>query len=71
MAKLRKEKDEHSVAELRVFLTNTERSLSREIKRRIESQSYIENLCEEKVAAMEERLHLVMDNHVKGIKDRL
>jgi len=70
-AKLRKEKDEHSIAELRVSLTNTERSLSREIKRRIESQSYIEKLCEEKVAAMEERLHLVMDNHVKGIQDRL
>lgn len=70
-AKLRKEKDEHSIAELRVSLTNTERSLSREIKRRIESQGYIEKLCEEKVVAMEERLHTIMDQHVQGIQERL
>ena len=44
---IRKEKDEHSIAELRVQMAGMDRSLSTEIKRRID-EIYASEIVEEK-----------------------
>ena len=44
--KIRKEKDEHSIAELRVQMKAMENALSAEIKRRIELNRQIERRCQ-------------------------
>jgi len=71
LSKLRKEKDEHSIAELRVSMSNMDRSLSHEIKRRIEATANLERICTEKIAAMEDRLNTIIDEKVKLIQDKL
>jgi len=70
-AKQRREKDDHTVAELRVCMTNMDESLSQEIKRRIESTTSLETMCSEQISAMEVRLNSIIDARVDTVKGRL
>lgn len=68
--KIRKEKEEHVVAELRVCLNDMDRSLSQEIKRRLESTQTIKQECEQKIKSMEERLNNVIDERIDTVQIR-
>jgi len=70
-AKQRKEKDDQTIAELRVCMTNMERSLNQEIKRRIECTTSLETKCTEQISAMEERLNSIIDAQADTIKGQL
>eukprot|EP00568_Trieres_chinensis_P010213 CAMPEP_0183294322 /NCGR_PEP_ID=MMETSP0160_2-20130417/2714_1 /TAXON_ID=2839 ORGANISM="Odontella Sinensis, Strain Grunow 1884" /NCGR_SAMPLE_ID=MMETSP0160_2 /ASSEMBLY_ACC=CAM_ASM_000250 /LENGTH=283 /DNA_ID=CAMNT_0025455631 /DNA_START=115 /DNA_END=966 /DNA_ORIENTATION=- len=70
-ARMRKEKDEHSVAELRVQLTSMDRALSQEIKRRIDLNRTLEKQCAERVADMESRLTKMIDERAELVTARL
>ena len=52
-------------------MTNMDRSLNQEIKRRIEYTASLETKCSEEIAAMEERLTAIIDSQVETITDRL
>lgn len=83
--KIRKEKDEHSIAELRVQMETLEKALSAEIKRRVELNRQIERRCQNQVIelqkqfdkAMEERSEKIhtqlsqLDTKIKELNDRL
>jgi len=68
---IRKEKDEHSIAELRVQMAGMDRSLSTEIKRRIDLNRSTERSCEAQVAQMEERLARIVDDRAALLEERL
>mmetsp|Transcript_11621 Transcript_11621/g.21731 ORF Transcript_11621/g.21731 Transcript_11621/m.21731 type:complete len:274 (-) Transcript_11621:418-1239(-) len=70
-AQKRKEKDEHCVAELRVAMNNMDRSLTQEIKRRVEGNKALENKAREEITAMEKRLQLVLENRVQSFQHSL
>lgn len=70
-AQKRKDKDEHCVAELRVAMTNMDRSLTQEIKRRIEGNKVLENRAREEISVMEEKLTLMLEQKVNMFRDRL
>jgi len=70
-AKLRKEKDEHSVAELRVQLASMDRALTQEIKRRIDLNRSLEHQCAERIAGMEARLTKMVDDRSELVQQRL
>ncbi len=67
----RKEKDEHCVAELRVTMCNMDRSLTQEIKRRIEGNKSIGASSHEKIEEMEGRLVQLLENKVENFHYRL
>mmetsp|Transcript_10850 Transcript_10850/g.15295 ORF Transcript_10850/g.15295 Transcript_10850/m.15295 type:complete len:275 (-) Transcript_10850:218-1042(-) len=69
--KLRKEKDEHSIAELRVAMTSMDRTLAHEIRRRIESTSNVDSVCSTKISEMEERLNSIIESRFGSMVDRL
>ena len=70
-AQKRKEKDEHCVAELRVAMTNMDRSLTQEIKRRIEGNKMLENKAREEILSMEERMMSMLEEKVGIFRDSL
>lgn len=70
-AQKRKDKDEHCVAELRVAMNNMDRSLTQEIKRRIEGNKVLENKAREEISTMEEKLTLMLENKVNMFYERL
>jgi len=70
-AQKRKDKDEHCVAELRVAMNNMDRSLTQEIKRRIEGNKALENKAREEISTMEEKLTLMLENKVNMFYERL
>lgn len=70
-AQKRKEKDEHCVAELRVSMNNMDRSLTQEIKRRIEGNKVLEMKAIEEITAMEERMTLMLERKVEAFQSRL
>lgn len=70
-AKQRKEKDDHTIAELRVCMSNMDQSLSQEIKRRIECTASLETMCSEQISAMEVRLNSILEARVDTVKGRL
>lgn len=68
---IRKEKDEHSIAELRVQMAGMDRSLSTEIKRRIDLNRSAEKSCSAQVSQMEERLSRIIDDRATLLEERL
>lgn len=68
---VRKEKDEHSIAELRVQLTGMDRALSTEIKRRIDLNRSLEKNCQSQIQQMERRLNGIIDERTDLIEERL
>lgn len=70
-AQKRKEKDEHCVAELRVGMNSMDRSLTQEIKRRIEGNKVLENKAKEEIAQMEARMTQMLENKVEAFQSRL
>jgi len=67
----KREKDEHCVTELRVAMNNMDRSLTQEIKRRIEGNKDLEIKAREEIAEMERRLTLILDDKVNLFQSRL
>jgi len=70
-AKQRREKEDQTIAELRVCMRKMDESLSQEIKRRIECTTSLETMCSEEICAMEVRLNSVIDERVNTVKERL
>jgi len=70
-AQKRKDNDEHCVAELRVAMNNMDRSLTQEIKRRIEGNKVLENKAREEICTMEEKLTLMLENKVNTFNERM
>lgn len=76
--KQRKEKDERTLAQLRVQLAAAERALSTEVQRRIESTHAVEVACADQIARMEDTFHRILgerseriENRVTGLQEKL
>jgi len=67
----KKEKDEHSIAELKVSMSSLERSLSQEIKRRLFSSRSLETSYSNKILSMEERLNSLIDERYSAVVKRM
>jgi len=67
----KREKDEHCVAELRIAMNNMDRSLTQEIKRRIEGNNVLEMKAREEIAEMERRLTVMLEDKVNMFQSRL
>lgn len=67
----RKEKDEHCLAELRVTMSNMDKSLTQEIKRRVEGNKAIEDLSRQQIEKMESRLTQILEKKVETFQLRL
>ncbi|KAL3944026.1 MAG: hypothetical protein SGBAC_001894 [Bacillariaceae sp.] len=63
--RVRKEREEYSVAELRVQISRLEDALAAETKRRVDATTSLDDMAREQIFAMEERLREQMkeDNH--------
>ena len=70
-ARVRRQKDEHSVAELRVQLDGMERALSAEIRRRIELNRTLERRCSERLRDMEGRVGLLIEERAEAVRVRV
>lgn len=69
--RLRKEKEEHSVAELRVQMVSMERALAAEVQRRIYSVTQMEAKCRETIGQMELKCQEVLDQRLGHMETRL
>jgi len=69
--KNRKEKDDHSIAKLKVQITQLEHALEGEIKRRISSHQELEQTCKKEVQQVEERLATLVQNNTQACETRL
>eukprot|EP00550_Attheya_septentrionalis_P009110 CAMPEP_0198284590 /NCGR_PEP_ID=MMETSP1449-20131203/4050_1 /TAXON_ID=420275 /ORGANISM="Attheya septentrionalis, Strain CCMP2084" /LENGTH=276 /DNA_ID=CAMNT_0043981735 /DNA_START=79 /DNA_END=909 /DNA_ORIENTATION=- len=69
--RLRKEKEEHSVAELRVQMVSMERALAAEVQRRIYSVTQMELKCRETIGQMEAKCQDVLDQRLGHMETRL
>mmetsp|Transcript_1814 Transcript_1814/g.2733 ORF Transcript_1814/g.2733 Transcript_1814/m.2733 type:complete len:303 (-) Transcript_1814:64-972(-) len=69
--RVRKEKDEHSVAELKIQMSNLERALAAEIKRRIDSNRKLEEMCVDRVKNLEKKLENMVEDRSSAIMERL
>jgi len=70
-ARIRKEKDEHSIAELRVLLTTLENALTVETKRRIEMSRCIEEEYQKQIEAVTQKLEYAIDQKSEAFQKRL
>lgn len=70
-AKIRKEKDEHSIAEIRVQLTSMEHALSAEIKRRVDLNKQMERQCQDQMSFLQHELEKVLDERTSKISSHL
>jgi len=69
--KIRKEKDEHSIAELRVQMQTLEKALSAEIKRRVELNRQIERRCQNQVNELQKKFDKSIDERTGKIQSHL
>ena len=67
----RREKDEHRVAELRVEMGKMEKSLTAEIRRRIEMNKSIQAWCEQQIVMMQDKFEKAIDERSVKIHERL
>lgn len=67
----RREKDEHRVAELRVEMGAMEKSLTAEIKRRVEMNKSIQAWCEQEIVQLQEKFEKAIDIRTVEISERL
>lgn len=70
-AKIRKEKDEHSIAEIRVQLTSMENALSAEIKRRVDLNRSMERQCQAHISSLQTEVERVLDERTSKISSHL
>jgi len=70
-SKQKKDKEDLSIAELRVCMADMERSLALETQRRSDTTSSLQQLCSDKVSSMEQRLNEMIDNRISSILDRI
>ena len=71
LIKQKKEKEDLSIAELRICMVDMERSLAQETERRITATTALQQLCTEKVSSMEQRLNEIIDHRISSIQDRV
>ena len=69
--KQKKEKEDLSIAELRVCMADMERSLAQETKRRLDATASLQQLSIDKVSGMEQRLNEIIDRRISSIQDRV
>ena len=67
----RREKDEHRVAELRVEMGIMEKSLTAEIKRRVEMNKSIQAWCEQEIVQLQDKFEVAIDEKTVAIHERL
>lgn len=68
---IRKEREEYSVAELRVRISKLEQALTAEVKRRVQVTSDIKGFCQTQISQVESRLEQHLLQHSSTIQDRM
>eukprot|EP00594_Rhizosolenia_setigera_P008110 CAMPEP_0178974152 /NCGR_PEP_ID=MMETSP0789-20121207/22258_1 /TAXON_ID=3005 /ORGANISM="Rhizosolenia setigera, Strain CCMP 1694" /LENGTH=256 /DNA_ID=CAMNT_0020662375 /DNA_START=36 /DNA_END=806 /DNA_ORIENTATION=+ len=69
--KLRKEKDEHVIAELRVKMTSMENALTAEIKRRIDMNRQLETKCSTQIHLLENQFTEKLEENTQNLTQKL
>lgn len=70
-AKIRREREEYSVAELRVKISKLEQALTAEVQRRVDSTATLEQKTQEQIQKMEARLSKTLADHSSKISQRV
>ena len=68
---LRKEKEEHSLAQVTIQLTAAERALTMETQRRIQSTHAIQKSCTQKIQEMERNFERILNERSLRMEERL
>jgi len=68
---LRKEKEEHSLAQVTIQLTAAERALTMETQRRIQSTHAIQKSCTQKITEMERNFERILNERSLRMEERL
>lgn len=68
---LRKDKEEHSLAEVTIQLTAAERALTMETQRRIQSTHAIQKSCTQKIQQMEKNFERILNERSLRMEERL
>ena len=68
---MRKEKEEHSLAQITVQLTSAERALTQETQRRISSTHAIQKSCTKKMQDMEQNFERILNERSLRMEERL
>ncbi|KAL9188656.1 hypothetical protein ACHAXT_007034 [Thalassiosira profunda] len=70
-SKMRKEKEEHSLAQVTIQLAAAERALTMETQRRIESTHAIQKSCAQKIQEMERSFDRILNERSLRMEERL
>ncbi|KAL7532113.1 hypothetical protein ACHAXR_004442 [Thalassiosira sp. AJA248-18] len=70
-SRLRKEKEEHSLAQVTIQLTAAERALTMETQRRIQSSHAIQKSCTQKIQEMERNFERILNERSLRMEERL
>jgi len=68
---LRKEKEEHSLAQVTIQLTAAERALTMETQRRIQSTHAVQKSCTQKIQEMERNFERILNERSLRMEERL
>lgn len=68
---MRKEKEEHSLAQLMIQITAAERALTIETQRRIQSTHAIQKSCTQKIQDMEQNFERILNERSLRVEERL
>jgi len=70
-ANMRREKEEHSLAQVTIQLTAAERALTMETQRRIQSTHAIQKSCTQKILDMEQNFERILNERSLRMEERL
>lgn len=70
-SRMRKEKEEHSLAQVTIQLTAAERALTMETQRRIQSTHAIQKSCTQKIQDMEQSFERILNERSLRMEERL
>lgn len=70
-SRMRKEKEEHSLAQVTIQLTAAERALTTETQRRIQSTHAIQKSCTQKIQEMEHNFERILNERSLRMEERL
>jgi len=70
-SRIRKEKEEHSLAQVTIQLTAAERALTMETQRRIQSTHAIQKSCTQKIQEMEQNFERILNERSLRMEERL
>ncbi|KAL7534929.1 hypothetical protein ACHAWF_004994 [Thalassiosira exigua] len=70
-SRMRKEKEEHSLAQVTIQLTAAERALTMETQRRIQSTHAIQKSCTQKIQEMEQNFERILNERSLRMEERL